>query len=253
MKAMTTVSEVLNVLKERGYTVDFNLNDNCLICQQNSLQIYPNEFVVDKHYRFEGMSDPADEAIVYAISSDKHNLKGTLINGYGIYADKLADEMIQALRENPNPVQFANTDEEEDAEPEYAKIKYNQATPLRPEGDRLLDAQMVIMDLTEYREKIKDEKTWKEGDRTAITLFKSDIMRVVLIALHAGSEMKTHTAPGIISVQVLSGRINFRTEQRTAELGEGQMLTLHAGIPHSVLAYEESAFLLTMSIKPERD
>ena len=248
MKAMTTVSEVLNVLKERGYTVDFNLNDNCLICHQNSLQIYPDEFVVDKHYRFEGMSDPGDEAIVYAISSDKHNIKGTLVNGYGVYADKLADEMIQALRENPNAYE-----ENPDTEAEYDKIKYNQSTPLRPEGDRLLDAQMVIMDLSEFREKIKDEKTWKEGERTAITLFKSDSMRVVLIALHAGSEMKTHTAPGIISVQVLSGRINFRTEQRTAELSEGQMLTLHAGIPHSVLAYEESSFLLTMAIQSKNE
>src|SRR5690606_27899280 len=134
-----------------------------------------------------------DEAIVYAISSDKHNIKGTLVNGYGIYADKLADEMIQALRENPDTLrdQDIDTNQVEDTKPEYDKIKYNQATPLRPEGDRLLDAQMVIMDLSEYREKIKDEKSWKEGDRTAITLFKSDNMRVVLIALHAGSEMKT--------------------------------------------------------------
>lgn len=246
MKAMTTVSEVLNVLKDRGYTVDFNLNDNCLICHQNSLQIYPGEFVVDKHYRFEGMSDPGDEAIVYAISSDKHNLKGTLVNGYGIYADKLADEMIQALHESLH----AFKDEEPDTESNDDTIKYNQATPLRPEGDRLLDAQMVTMDLSDYREKIKEEKTWKEGDRTAITLFKSDSMRIVLIALHEGSEMKTHTAPGIISLQVLSGRIHFRTEQRNAELSEGQMLTLHKGIPHSVLAYEESTFLLTMSIQP---
>src|SRR5690606_28701976 len=137
-------------------------------------QIYPDEFVVDKHYRFEGMSDPGDEAIVYAISSDKHNIKGTLVNGYGVYADKLADEMIQALRENPNAYE-----ENPDTEAEYDKIKYNQSTPLRPEGDRLLDAQMVIMDLSEFREKIKDEKTWKEGERTAITLFKSDSMRVV--------------------------------------------------------------------------
>jgi len=136
-------------------------------------------------------------------------------------------------------------------EPEdYSEIKYNQATPLRPEGDRLLDAQMVLMDLKEYREKIKDEKTWKEGDRTAITLFKSDSMRIVLIALHADAEMKTHTAPGTISVQVLSGKITFRTEQRDAKLSEGQMLTLHERIPHSVFAHKESTFLLTMCIQP---
>lgn len=35
------------------------------------LQISPREFVIDKHYSFEGISDPADEVIVYAISSPK--------------------------------------------------------------------------------------------------------------------------------------------------------------------------------------
>lgn len=100
MEPMTTVSEVLNVLKNRGYTVDFNLNNNCLVCNGSTLQIHPEEFVVDKHYRFEGLSDPGDEAIIYAISSEKHNVKGTLINGYGMYSEPLTDEMAKALTEN---------------------------------------------------------------------------------------------------------------------------------------------------------
>jgi len=99
MDTMTTVSEVLNKLKKEGYTVDFNLNDNCLVCHGNSLQVYPDEFTVDRHFRFEGISDPGDEAIVYAISSEKHALKGTLVNGYGIYSDEIADDMVKALKE----------------------------------------------------------------------------------------------------------------------------------------------------------
>ena len=99
MDTMTTVSEVLNKLKKEGYTVDFNLNDNCLICHGNALQIYPTEFVVDEHYRFEGISDPGDEAVVYAISSPKHKVKGTLVNGYGVYSERVADDMVKALKE----------------------------------------------------------------------------------------------------------------------------------------------------------
>lgn len=100
MDTMTTLSEITNKLKKEGYTEDFNLQENCLICQGNMLQLAPDDFLVDKHYRFEGLSDPADEAVVYAISSAKFNLKGTLVNGYGIYSEALADEMIQALKEN---------------------------------------------------------------------------------------------------------------------------------------------------------
>lgn len=240
MDTMTTVSEVLNKLKKDGYTVDFNLNDNCLVCHGNSLQINPDEFVVDKHYRFEGISDPGDEAIVYAISSAKHQVKGTLVNGYGISSEEMGDDMVKALKENPN---FTANKNHETAIEE----KSNEATPQRPKGDRPLDAPMVEMNLTSFREQIKQEQAWQNSDRNAITLFKTDGMRLVLIALHKGAEMKTHTAPGIISVQVLEGQITFRTEQQTAGLGAGQMLTLHAGIPHSVLAREESVFLLTLA------
>jgi hypothetical protein len=95
---MRTVSEVLSKLKEEGYTVDFNLADNCLACRGNSLQVYPDEFVVDRHFRFEGISDPGDAAVVYAISSTKHDVKGTLVDGYGIYSDGLTQELIQALQ-----------------------------------------------------------------------------------------------------------------------------------------------------------
>ena len=86
-------------LKKEGYTEDFNLQANDLACQGNAVQVFPHEFVVDNHYRFEGLSDPTDEAVVYAISSPKYHLKGTLVNGYGVYADPLADEMVKALRE----------------------------------------------------------------------------------------------------------------------------------------------------------
>lgn len=65
------------------------------------VQVFPDEFLVDRHYRFEGISDPADEAVVYAISSTKYHLKGTLVNGYGMYSDAIADEMIKALKEKP--------------------------------------------------------------------------------------------------------------------------------------------------------
>lgn len=241
MNTMSTVSEVLNILKERGYTADFNLNDNCLICHKNSLQIYPNEFVVDKHYRFEGLSDPADEAVVYAISSARHNIKGTLVNGYGIYSESMADEMIRALN-----------DAESMEEPEIEE-KFNQATPQRPEGDRPLDAAMVEMDLAAFRRQIKEEESWKTSDRNAITIFKTNGMRIVLVALHTGAEMKTHTTAGIISVQVLEGKITFTAEQQTAVLTEGQMVALHAGIPHSVFATREAVFLLTLNTsQPEK-
>jgi quercetin dioxygenase-like cupin family protein len=126
--------------------------------------------------------------------------------------------------------------------------KFNEATQLRPGGDRLLDAALVTIDLPGFIKQIKQEPSWKDQDRNAITLYKTGGMRIVLIALHAGAEMKTHTADGIISVQVLDGKMKFNTESRSVILDRGEMLTLHKGIPHSVAAVEETVFLLTLVV-----
>ena len=72
-------------------------------------------------------------------------------------------------------------------------------------------------------------------------------MRIVLVALHAGAEMKTHTAAGIISVQIIHGKIKFNAESRSFELITGQMLALHKGIQQRVFAIEETIFLLTLT------
>lgn len=127
------------------------------------------------------------------------------------------------------------------------EIKYNEATPQRPEGDRSIDAALVAIDLPAFVKQIKEESTWKESDRNAITVFKTNGLRIVLIALHKDAEMARHTADGIITVQVLEGQMQFNTEWRSVELGKGQMLALHERIPHSVLALKETIFLLTLT------
>ena len=125
--------------------------------------------------------------------------------------------------------------------------KFNDATTQRPQGDRIIDASLVTIDLHSFNEQITNEKAWKESDRNAITVFKTNGLRIVLIALHKDAEMIKHTADGIISIQVLKGKISFTTEGQTVELCSGQMLALHKGVSHSVLAMEESIFLLTLT------
>lgn len=127
------------------------------------------------------------------------------------------------------------------------KLKFNKATPLRPEGDHILDATLVSIDLPSFIKQIKQEETWHNSDRNAITVFKTNGFRIVLIALHAGAEMVDHIAEGIISVQVLEGHIQFNANNQLINLTQGQMLTLHKSIAHHVLSKEESVFLLTLT------
>ncbi len=100
MEEMTTVTEVINHLHKMGYVEDFNLQQNCLVCRNGHYSVFHDEFVIDKVYRFEGDSDPADEATVYAISSPKYDIKGILVNGAGIYTNEMTDEMLESLKIN---------------------------------------------------------------------------------------------------------------------------------------------------------
>ena len=125
--------------------------------------------------------------------------------------------------------------------------KHNEATAQRPQGNRTVDAPLVSIDLGSFIEQIRNEKTWEDSDRNAITVFKTNGMRIVLIALHKNAELARHTANGIISVQVLEGQMIFTTDQQSVELSKGQLLTLHQGIPHSIVAIVETVFLLTLT------
>ncbi len=132
------------------------------------------------------------------------------------------------------------------------EIKYNESTDQRPEGERLLDAPMVTIDIPQLIEQIKNEPSWKDSDRNALTVYKTDGLRIVLIALHKNAELKRHNADGILSLQLLHGKINFFTDDSSTELNEGQIIALHKGLYHSVKAIKESVFLLTLTISSHK-
>ena len=89
-----TVTEAVRGLKQRGYTKDFNLMENCIVCDDQ--KFHPEDFEIVEVYRYEGNSDPADEAVVYAIESNK-GVRGVLVSGYGISADEMTAEMAKKL------------------------------------------------------------------------------------------------------------------------------------------------------------
>lgn len=91
----STVSEAINKLRAEGFITDFNLEDNCIIC--NTVKFNVEELEIVDVYRYEGNSDPSDEAIVYAIES-KSGVKGILVNGYGASSDSRTSGIIEKIR-----------------------------------------------------------------------------------------------------------------------------------------------------------
>ena len=89
-----TVTEAIEQLKKQGYTLDLNLKENHLTAGELT---YPaDEFEIVDLYRYEGPSDPADEATVYALASAS-GLKGILVSGYGVSTDDASTETLKLL------------------------------------------------------------------------------------------------------------------------------------------------------------
>jgi hypothetical protein len=89
-----TVTEAIEQLRKQGFTLDLNLKENHLTSGE---QAYPaDEFAIVDLYRYEGPSDPADEATVYALASPS-GIKGILVSGYGTSTDEASTETLKQL------------------------------------------------------------------------------------------------------------------------------------------------------------
>jgi hypothetical protein len=115
MKSYDTVTEALQGLKSKGYSIDFNIAFDKLICSKNEIELTPAAFEITEVHRFEGDTNPDDEDVVYAIESKdtcpdgssgracpddpvgRGKIKGTITSAYGLYAESVSNEMIQKL------------------------------------------------------------------------------------------------------------------------------------------------------------
>ncbi len=125
--------------------------------------------------------------------------------------------------------------------------KFNEATRNRPEGDRIIDAPSVFLDLKAFIRQIKNEDAWHKSDRNSITIFKTDDLCIVLGGLHERAELPAHRAPGNMSIQIIEGELEINTDDITTSLTSGQMIAVHKSANYRAVAVEESIYLLTIS------
>lgn len=95
-----TVTETMTHLKKNGYTFDFSVlnEEKCFGNEPSLVELSPEDYEIDHFYRFDGYTDPGDEMIVYAISSRKNDVKGIVVNAYGMYADSEASALVERLK-----------------------------------------------------------------------------------------------------------------------------------------------------------
>jgi len=89
------VAEALAKLHAKGFTIDFNLEENIMGFKTGKYNTA--DFEIVDAYRYEGDSDPGDEATVYALESKK-GIKGVLVCGYGFSSDVDTEELLKKLQ-----------------------------------------------------------------------------------------------------------------------------------------------------------
>ncbi|MEQ8624499.1 MAG: phosphoribosylpyrophosphate synthetase [Vicingaceae bacterium] len=91
-----TLSEVTAELTKKGYDANIRILDKNHL-KMNQKTFTKNEVTIEKVYRFEGMSNPSDTSICYAIKSDTGE-KGILINAYGADASDTIGAFIHDVK-----------------------------------------------------------------------------------------------------------------------------------------------------------
>ncbi len=94
---MKTLSECLNSLVKQGYSENFCVKDDKLV-GDNDANYSAENVRITNFYRFEGSSDPADNAILYAIQTDDGKC-GVLVDAYGSEADAGVSAFIKEVSE----------------------------------------------------------------------------------------------------------------------------------------------------------
>ncbi len=83
---MKSLATCLSKMVAEGYTEDFQITEQGLESLHKHNRYKPENIQVVNFFRFEGQSDPDDNAILYVIETND-GTKGTLIDAYGVYND----------------------------------------------------------------------------------------------------------------------------------------------------------------------
>jgi len=83
-----TISQEISRLQKLGFTADFNLKDGVESGLEN--------FAIVQVYRYEGETDPSDQACIYSLVSQQGK-KGILVTGYGMSIDDISQRALSHI------------------------------------------------------------------------------------------------------------------------------------------------------------
>ena len=95
---MSSMTDRVNSLTKDGYTESFQPTSGGMKALSDDSVYGIHDLKIINFYRFEGSSDPADNAVVYVIETNDGK-KGLIIDAYGTDADPAIGEFLVQVEE----------------------------------------------------------------------------------------------------------------------------------------------------------
>lgn len=117
---------------------------------------------------------------------------------------------------------------------------------LRPHPEDRLAPSVQVVKLAEAAAKLRAEPHGSVAGHRQIAVARHGPVTNILFVFERGGLLKEHRTDGVVTIHVLSGRLEVAFDDERHEMGAGELVHLAADVPHSVRAIEESEMLLTV-------
>jgi hypothetical protein len=91
-----TLDRVIEELKQRGFVERFGVREGRLRALGSGRAFDAGDLTIREYQRFEGVSDPDDASIVYAIET-RGGTKGLLVDAFGPYANPEVGRLLETV------------------------------------------------------------------------------------------------------------------------------------------------------------
>ena len=117
----------------------------------------------------------------------------------------------------------------------------------RPHGHESHEMPEMVV-LSELADALLADLPHHPAGRAAKTILSGTVMRAVVVALKAGTEMNEHDSPPAATMYVIKGRVSLKAGDREWPVDSGQLIPIPPQ-RHLVQAHADSAFLLTVALR----
>jgi len=96
---METMQQALERLSAAGYRQSLQATPAGFVALGSGEVHRPEDLVVEEIVRFEGASDPEDEAVLLALRGSDDGLRATFVSSFGVNADPVAGDLVRRLED----------------------------------------------------------------------------------------------------------------------------------------------------------